>query len=119
MSAETRHSHEYTPHLSVKKMRAKTIGRAVNRTPDGAGKDDLDWVLANPKLARKILLGHFYFFFAGAADDTNARSVYWYHDKFVLGVVPRSYSWGPEDRMVLVVQGPLQVISRDFRYYHR
>lgn len=60
-------SPEGAPSLRAVKVKANTVGEAMDKA-GGAGQAELDWVLANPEEARKMLKGHNWFYFPDAAD---------------------------------------------------
>lgn len=95
-------SHEGAPSLRAVKVSAKTIGEAMEKAGGGAGQAELDWVLANPKEARKMLKGDNYFFFPNAADGVYVPCVFWFGVRFYRRWSLRGIGWSGLGRVVQV-----------------
>lgn len=92
---------EGAPSLGAVKVKARTVGEAMDKA-GGAGQAELDWVLANPKEARKMLKGNNLFYFPDAADGDFVPFVVWLDGEFWQFWDHRDISWNSNDRVVQV-----------------
>lgn len=95
-------SPEGAPSLRAVKVNASSVGEAMEKAGGGAGQAELDWVLANPKEARKMLKGDNYFFFPEAAVGDFVPYVDWYGVRFYGSWVHRGGRWFGSGRVVQV-----------------
>lgn len=84
---------------------ARYVGEAMDNVQGGAGRAELDWVLANPKEARKMLKGDNLFFFPSAAvgDGDDVPLVVWGSDRFYMNRRPRNFGWNDDNNRVVQV----------------
>ncbi len=80
---------------------ASRIGEAMDNAQGGAGQEDLDWVLANPTKAGKMLKGGTHYFFPEAAFGAIVPCVHWDIGRFWRGRGLRVGRWLPNDRVVV------------------
>lgn len=92
---------EGAPSLRAVKVKANTVGEAMDKT-GGAGQAELDWVLANPEEARKMLKGNNLFYFPDAADGGSVPCVCWRGGEFWQRWLLRDVGWDSNDRVVQV-----------------
>lgn len=95
-------SPEGAPRLKAVKVEANTVGEAMGKVGGGAGQAELDWVLANPMKAAKMLKGSSYYFFPGAAVGDYVPFVYWFAGRFWQSRFHRDHGWRSYDRVVLL-----------------
>lgn len=97
----TMRSRERTPSLRVVQVKANSIGEAMEKVRGGAGQAELDWALANPKEARRMLKEGDLFFFPGATDGVRVSYVYCREGGVWQCSAPRDFRWRSDARVVL------------------
>jgi hypothetical protein len=95
-------SPEGAPRLKAVKVEAETIGEAMGKAENGAGQAELDWVLANPMKAAKMLKGGSYYFFPNAGGGGLVPCVGWHAGEFWRSSPLRDDGWYSDDRVVVL-----------------